>query len=219
VFWPEIQARRLSKANDFTASGRERAFRAQPARQTRHVHRPAAGRTAPRRSHGQFVALFNGRLFAASARGDGPHRPARDAQQPGDLSLAMRSLGQQPSNLGNHRRRDHLSTSLAPGTFRVPLLACKQCRTRFAAQHCLQASSGTLRAMGAQQKSPPPERTPATGSWGYLIVPGAVDTLESTIATLAQVVAQFQEEFLDTRQETLRLRVSARVPRRHILNL
>lgn len=42
------------------------------------------------------------------------------------------------------------------------------------------------------KKSPPSERTPATGSCGYLVT-GAADTL-STVTNLAQVVAHFQEE-------------------------
>jgi hypothetical protein len=42
------------------------------------------------------------------------------------------------------------------------------------------------------KKSPPPERTPATGSCSYLMA-GAADTL-STALNLARVVAQFQEE-------------------------
>ena len=42
------------------------------------------------------------------------------------------------------------------------------------------------------KKSPPPERTPATGSCGCLTT-GAADTL-STAMNLAQVVAHFQEE-------------------------
>ena len=45
---------------------------------------------------------------------------------------------------------------------------------------------------GADKKSPPPERTPATGSCGYLMT-GAADTLNAAM-NLAQAVAQFQEK-------------------------
>jgi hypothetical protein len=137
----EIQVRRSCERCRLAWHRRARPLLPELTQQARHIHQSAATGTSPRRT-GRFlgiVASLARRPIAPPAKSDAGDGAAANAKQPGDLPLAVRLRVQEPTNLGNELFGDHFFTSMWP-----------------------------LAAPQSNKKSPPPERTPATGSCGYL---------------------------------------------------